>query len=413
MYRTLSALAVLSCCTPASAWDYNFPVQWEAQWPLGDLASNQQGNATLCATSHIGAFELAKPGTPISLSTTPQGDFESPKIEPLNASVTEQWEFDGVSDDGMQSFIFGFYRDPGLSLMGFGNLRLSAELTYANGTRWGRVDYASESTVKTCPDGTRGTWKGKKFSYTFEVSKDMSLLRIGVDTPDLKGNIIMTSRSLPRYADARTWPSDEASTEIAPYFHWEEPIPVGDARVALSVNGEMLKWEGIGGHNRIWAPFNWYTCLKSMDSVRLRAGPYALSYWTTSSRIIDGKQTTSILLMKNGETVFASTRGEKADEDYVLMTKTYGGKVTGTLRDKVTGFELELVSPARKKHWTFIVEHTNIAFEYLLGKGRGGSGFCGASSGGPVGLEQFRGIALTEALTFPDSSPLFKRQYAE
>ncbi|KAL4954432.1 hypothetical protein BDW69DRAFT_194071 [Aspergillus filifer] len=332
---------------------------------------------------------MAKPGTPISLPTSPLGDF----IEPLNASVTEQWEFDGVSDGGMHSFIFGFYHDPGLSLMGFGNLQVSAELTYANGTRWGRVDYASGSTITTCPDGTRGM--------------------IGVDTPDLKGNIIMTSRELPRYADARIWPLDEASTEIAPYFHWEERILVGDAGVALSVNGEMFSWEGLGGHNCIWAPFNWYTCLKLMDLVRLRAGPYALSYWTTSSRIVEGKKSTSILLMKDGEKVFASTQGEEGDEDYVLMTKTYGGKVTGTLRDKMTGFELKLVSPARNKHWAFVVEHKNIIFEYLLGKGGGGSGFCGASSGGPVGLEQFRGVALTEALNFPDSSPLLRRQYAE
>ncbi|KAL4876139.1 hypothetical protein BJY04DRAFT_200456 [Aspergillus karnatakaensis] len=242
----------------------------------------------------------------------------------------------------------------------------------------------------------------------------MSRLRLGMDTPDLKGNIVMNSRSLPRYANAQTWPSDTGATEIAPYFHWEEPIPVGDVKVALVVAGQEFTWDGLGGHNRIWGPFNWFTCLKSMNAVRLKAGPYALSFWTTVSRIVDGKKTTSVLLMKDGETLFASTVGEESGtEDYVLMSKVYGGEVTGTLRDKVAGYELELVSPGRKKHWTFIIEHTNIAFEYLLGKGRGGSGFCGRSSGGPVGLEQFRGVALTEALTFPDSSPLFKRQYAE
>lgn len=121
-----------------------------------------------------------------------------------------------------------------------------------------------------------------------------------------------------------------------------------------------------------------------------------------------------MLLMKEGQKIFSTTReGLHDTEDYVVAEKTYDGSVMGTLRDKVTGYELELVSPNRNKHWTFIMEHKNIAFEYLVGKGRGGSGFSASSSGGPVGLEQFRGVALTESLNFPHSSPLFKRQYKE
>jgi hypothetical protein len=151
-----------------------------------------------------------------------------------------------------------------------------------------------------------------------------------------------------------------------------------------------------------------------MNAVRMMAGPYSLSFMKFTSRVIWGKEYTSVLLMKDGDVVFQSTLNEVSDtEDYVLDEKTYDGTVAGTLRDKVTGYELELVSPKQKKHWTFIMEHKNIAFEYLVGKGRGGSGFSASSSGGPVGLEQFRGVALTEALNFPDSSPLFRRQYKE
>ncbi|KAF7163382.1 hypothetical protein CNMCM6106_000332 [Aspergillus hiratsukae] len=403
--------AILSVSHLAACWDYDFPGHWEAHWPY--KAQVGLGGMEDCTTSYMTAYEVAKSNVPIWLSTSPMDDFEAPKILPLNASSGEQWEFDGVSADGMNAFIFGFYRDPGLSLMGSGNLRISAELAYANGTRFGRVDYASESILTSCPDGTRGTWKGKGFSYTFEISKDMSRMRLGIDTPDLKGNIMITSKTLPRYADAQTWPSETAVTDIAPHFHWVEPIPVGEANVSLTVMGEPdFSWEGLGGHNRLWSPFNWFTCLKAMNAVRMTAGPYSLSYMKFTSRIDNGAEYASVLLMKDGEKLFSSTRGEPSEtEDYVLMTKMYDGKVHGTLRDKVTGYELELVSPQRKKHWTFIMEHTNIAFEYLVGNGRGGSGFCSSSSGGPVGLEQFRGIALTEALTFPDSSPLFKRQY--
>jgi len=112
--------------------------------------------------------------------------------------------------------------------------------------------------------------------------------------------------------------------------------------------------------------------------------------------------------------VFSSQATEESNvKDYFSFTKTYGGKVTGTLRDKVTGYELELVSPSRQLHWTFLIEHENLAFEYILGGGTGGSGFSAFVNGGRVGREQFKGIALTEALTFPKKSPLFRPQYSE
>ncbi|RDL40497.1 uncharacterized protein BP5553_00476 [Venustampulla echinocandica] len=409
---TLPTFILLNAAVLVKSWEYNFPENWQAQWT--QISQSVLGPDEGCITSHMTAFEVAKPGTDIWFSTSPFDDFDAPRILPLNSSSGEQWEFDGVSDDGMFSFIFGFYRDPSLSLMGSGNFRLSAELAYANGTRFGRVDYAAESIVQSCPGGTKGVWKAKDFSYTFEVSKDMSRLRLGMDTPDLKGNIFMTSKTLPRYGDAKSWPSDSAATEVAPHFHWVDPIPVGDVNVDLTVKGGKFAWEGLGGHSRIWASFNWYTCLMAMDVVRMKAGPYSLLYIHFKSRITDGEEYASASLMKDGEKIFSSTVGQVSkSEDYVRMTKTYGGTVYGTLRDKVTGYELELISPRKKKHWTFIMEHKNIAFEYLIGNGRGGSGFCSSSSGGPVGLEQFRGVALTEALNFPDSSPLFKNQYVK
>lgn len=410
--RVVQILVFLHFIFTAHTWEYNFPEHWQAQWP--ESWQTNLGADSSCQTSHLTAFEMARAKEPVFVSTGPRDDFEAPKILPPNSTAGEQWEFDGVSNDGMSSFIFGFYRDPGLAIMGSGNFRISAELAYANGTRFGQVDYPSDSIVEQCPQGTRGVWKSKDFSYSFEVSKDMTRVRIGVDTPDLKGNILMTSRTLPRYADASTWPSDNATTSISPYFYWVEPVPVGDAKVDLVVKGEQFTFSGLGGHARLWSPFNWFTCLKAMNAVRLMAGPYSLSYMKFTSKFNGGIEYPSVFLMKDGQKVFASTNGNVSDTiDYVLLTKTYDGKVAGTLRDKVTGYELELVSPGTKKHWTFIAEHKNIAFEYNLGGGRGGSGFSSSSSGGPVGLEQFNGVALTEALNFPDKSPLFKAQYVE
>jgi hypothetical protein len=42
------------------------------------------------------------------------------------------------------------------------------------------------------------------------------------------------------------------------------------------------------------------------------------------------------------------------------VTKTYGGAITGTLKDKVTGYQLELVFPGKMQHYTFFVEQFNV-----------------------------------------------------
>lgn len=54
---------------------------------------------------------------------------------PMNSTAGEQWEFDGVSEDGKQAFIFGVYRDPDYSFLGTGNLRVHAEFPKENGSR--------------------------------------------------------------------------------------------------------------------------------------------------------------------------------------------------------------------------------------------------------------------------------------
>lgn len=140
---------------------------------------------------------------------------------------------------------------------------------------------------------------------------------------------------------------------------------------------------------------------------------HLLTLWDFTSNINKGKQYSSVILFENGEKVFSSQNLEESDiKDYFSWTKTYGGKVSGTLRDKPTGYELELISLERMMHFTFLLEHKNVAFEYMLGGGHGGSGFTAAVTAGLVGLEQFKGVGMTEALTFPSKSPLFRVQYS-
>ena len=310
--------------------------------------------------------------------------------------------------------MYGFYRDPNYAILGSGNLRINIEMAFANGTRFAQVDYASDSIVEECDWGTRGMWKSDSFSYVFEITKDMSSMKVALDSKLLKGVVKLDSTTQPRFPDGNIWPSEFSTSEALPHFHFVEHIPVGNTKVDLVVDGEKWAWDGIGGSIRLWGAFSWFTCLQGMHIVRAVAGPYALTLWDFKSNIKKGKQYSSVTLFENGNKIFGTQNMEESDtEDYFIWQKNYGGNVTGTLKDKPTGFELELVSMERKKHITFLLEHKNIAFEYILGGGHGASGFTSDVTGGQVGLEWFRGIGMTETLNFPPKSPLFKVQYSE
>jgi hypothetical protein len=333
---------------------------------------------------------------------------------PLMCSYMK-WEIDGISSDAMQSFMFGFYRDPNYAILGSGNLRINIEMAFSNGTRFVQVDYASDSVIEECEWGTRGTWKSDSFSYVFEVTRDMSKMKVALNSKLLKGIVHLNSITKPRFPDGKIWPSEYSSSEALPYFHFVEHIPVGNTDVDLVVEGEKWVWAGIGGSVRLWGAFSWFTCLQGMHIVRATAGPYALTLWDFKSNIKRGKQYSSVILFEDGKKIFGTQNMEESElKDYFTWQKIYEGKgATGTLKDQPTGFELELISLQRKKHITFSVEHKNVAFEYILGGGHGASGFTSDVTAGQVGLEWFRGVALTETLNFPPKSPLFKVQYFE
>jgi hypothetical protein len=411
-----------SLFSPSSAsWDYGWPSEWDSKWLAGATpdASLQFPSSSLgtsdsdCVTSHLTAYEMEKGRKPINFTTDPLDHPLNPKILPLNSTGGEQYEFDGVSADGTMAFCFGFYRDPNYAILGTGNLRTSVEIAHPNGTRFMRVDYPTESIVQSCPWGTRGVWRTKTYNYTFEVTRDMKAARIGVLTDDLRGNVLLESRMPARYPDGTTYPNAEAKTEIVPYYHWVEPMPVATTHVDLQINNEPYVFTGIGGHERLWSAFSWFTCLRNMSGVRVSAGPYDLSYLAFDSAMTD-KYAPSALLTEDGEPVFRATRSTPSTtEDFALLTKTYGGRVTGNLKDKASGFEVVLVSPSTKRQWSFVITNKNVGFEYMLGDGAGGTGFSGRAVGGAIGMKQFEGPAFAEILTFPKSSFLFKPNYVD
>ncbi|KAI3317090.1 hypothetical protein HD806DRAFT_515995 [Xylariaceae sp. AK1471] len=389
---------------------YQLPVE-QHQEPL----TNDSTSST-CHISDLTAFEMAKGRKVVNFSVDAMENLELPKIWPLNSSAGEQWEFDGVSEDGMQSFIFGFYRDPNYAILGTGNFRLSIEFAFADRTRFYEVYYPERSVVESCPQGTRGVWFDEKggYKFSFLVTTDMSEAVITLESDTMKGKAVIRSKAQPLTADGHVWPAKNASTAPVPYWHWSQPIPAGTVDLDVDIKGRNVAWSGMGGHERFWSAFSWFTCLTNLQAVRAMLGPYVLSFFGFGSNMEKNRTHQSVVLFKDGAPVFRSILDSASDtEDYVLATKTYGGAVTGTLKDKVTGFQLELVSPTNRRHYTFFVEHANLGFEYILGEGVGGSGFSGYSRGGHVGLDQYEGVALSEALTFPKNSPLFRSNYVE
>ena len=407
----------------AADWTDTWLEDWKRDGQTVLLRPNTTNSESeACELSHVTAFEMSKGRAPVFFSTSPTDNFEQPKIVPMNGTAGEQWEFDAVSDDGLSGVILGFYRDPNYSVLGAGNLRMYIELTFpeVGAPRFVQIDYPSESTVESCPGaGTRGEWKGDGYRYAWHVSESMDRARVVWDTPKTKGSLTLT-RSLapPRFADGGTWPADSstASTLTVPHFYWVEPIPVAEAHLDAVVDGRVVKWSGIGGHERLWGAFNWLTCLDSLTLVRLRAGPYALTFLELESWRYKGVKAPSVLLAEDGVKIFSSRLTEPSDtEDFFTWEKVYGGEgITGSLSDRATGFVLDLVSPSQGKQWTFLITHRNLCFEYFLGGGVGGTGFTATVAGGQVGTQrQWTGVALTETLKLPEKSLLLKRNYVE
>lgn len=353
----------------------------------------------------------------VPIASGPIQQFELPAIEPLNSTAGEQWEFDGISENGTESFMLGFYRDPNFAFLGTGNLRFHWEYSFANGSRHSFVDYSEESVVEFCPDsGTQGTWTRKGRTYTFEISPDMTETRVKLDSPDVKGTVIMSAIAPPRYANNFIWPSAEGTTEAVPHFHWVEPMPVANVSFDGIVGGSKVSLVGMGGHERLWSAFSWYTCVSGMTAVRLRAGPYALSLVQFGSRHKPGTVVPSVLLLENGKKIFGSENEYHSEtEDYVEAGKLYGGRgvTSDIVSDKVTGFELLLHSPNRQKTWKFVMTNRNIMFDFAFGEGVGSSGYSGTAEGGLVGSKVWTGPAFSEIMVFPKRSLILRNNFVE
>ncbi|KAL4868670.1 hypothetical protein BDV12DRAFT_185731 [Aspergillus spectabilis] len=284
---------------------------------------------------------------------------------------------------------------PKYAILGTGNFRVSLDLLLENGTVYSQDHHVAHSVVEECESGVTGTWFSSDVRYTFEVTNDYKYARINVETPRITGIFEIHSSAPARYPDGSVYPNENARTTAAPFFYWVQPIPTGRISVDLTVEGTPAKWTGLGGLERLWCAFSWFTLLEGMNVVRSEVGPYQLTYLAFKSHILTpGVTYPSVFLSLNGEKIFPATKGfVSATEDYVTLSKKYDGVVAGNLADRATGHVLNL---------------------FALGEGSGGSGFAAHARGGELLTgEKHTGVALVEQLEFPKDSPFFKSNYVE
>jgi hypothetical protein len=356
--------------------------------------------------SHMRAYDIIT--GPVSFPHSTSSSLVAPRLPQLNSTTGEQWEFDATSGDGNSGLLVAFYRDPEFAFLGPGNLRINMDIVWSNGTRYSLVDYASDSVIEERDGNVTGTWLKPGHAYKFRISREMDQAEVWLDTPVIKGSILLTSTAKPRYADGSEYPSSNASTRNIPRMHWFEPIPAADAVVDLVVRGSALKWNGIGGSERIWQSHTWFEILRGYKFLRARIGPYSISYWTANSRIENRDEFGNLLLSRNGKKVFASsqriedpTATTELTSKYFTYTPTFGGNVRGLLKNNLaTGYDLVIVSPKTGKRWIFHFEHKQLEFEFSLGNDAGGTAFVGIATGGEEGKAQESGVFLNEAVDF-------------
>lgn len=395
MFSLVYLLIALQLAVANQVWQQpltdTFPGNWEPQ--LG---------AESCIISHTTAFEQSK--GPVKFSTSGHDSLDSPRLSSINATAWEQWEFDSVSDTGLAGIMMGFSRDASYAFFGQGNLRVEFYIVLSDGSVVQELDYVTESIIEDCEDLVKGTWKSAKRTYSFAVTRDMRHAKLAFDSPRVKGNFTLTAAAPAHLPNGDLFPSKRPkSTELAPKLYMAQPIPGGRTATDLTINGKVVRFQGMGGHVRLWAEDGWFNICDGWKFLRAVAGPYVISYWQPMSRVREGRSFYSAQLFHDGEKLIGTQRGNQVSksDDYVLFRDELDGEVQGSLADRSSGHVIDFVSPKRERTWRFQVQHLKKQFEMGLGGDSGLTGFTNRVTGGEVGGTQYEGRALSEQVLLP------------
>jgi len=362
-----------------------------------------------CQTNKITADSVTtSPNVPIN--TSPLLPFQSPALTTMNATAWEYWYFDGVSASTKAGVTIVFFRDPSLAPAGLGPLRVSVDAVWENGTKFTSMVFADESVLETCGDVTKGRWTGPQSNSSFEFRQGNAYAKIelsgtSITGDPVSGSFTLRSFSKPRYPGGENYPNRKASVQMAPLLWWNEGIPAGDVETDVVLKGTPLKFKGIGGTDRNFAPYIWDYIAQEWWWIRTVTGPYTWVYWKFISAI-DRKTYSYAYLEQNGVPIFKSSVECSASvkTGCAVFTRTTDGTVKGSYQDQSTGFEVEF--KARGKSWKFDVEHTNVVFEPTAGSNNEYTRFVNGAKGGEVKGKQFKGLSKSEQNRIEQNPPI-------
>lgn len=357
-----------------------------------------------CVTNTLTGFQSAT--GPVKIDTSPLTPFNTPRISALNQTAWEYWYFDTVSSTDKSSLAIAFFRDPNLAVFKQGNLRVSIDATFPNGTSFNTMVFVNQSTVTTCPKQTIGVWNttSRGIEFSFVTSSDLKTAKIVVKTPQVQGTFSIKASAPPLYPAGENYPSARANMALAPLTYWDMPIPGGNAHSDLTISGTSFKINGPGSSVRNWAPYIWESLSKKWYWTHQDVGPYTVVYWQFVSAF-DGKTYTTGWLSKDGKIIFKTRNGSKNKNGYAtsrLLYKT-GANVHGRFADKNTGMVLDFFGPekghgGKSQHWHFEFTHTTINFEVPTQSNTKYSRFPTVAFGGEkcATQEKKRGFGLME-----------------
>lgn len=338
----------------------------------------------------------------------PLTHFDTPMVSNFNFTATEDWSFDGVSEDGSMGMSIFFSR--GTVAGHIAAQRLLIAVVWPNGTRYLENSFADDSTIQQCSDSTRGVWINNTsgLNWSFTVSNDYEYTLLTIESKTVQGTYALRATSPALYPNGLVYPSGEGNPLFAPLLYWVENVPVGHVQTNLTILGKPFILNGIGGREHNWNSDAWGTISSNWDMVRGDVGPYNFIAWTYESMV--NRQTYfSIVLMKQKNVIFRTQQTQPLDTG----TGTYGAitlKTDGPVHlssdpkssqqltsSSFTGYILDLVSPSTQEHWRFEVDFTKTVYWFAATENANIGGFVGNATGGLIGIEQHAGLSSGSA----------------
>jgi hypothetical protein len=329
----------------------------------------------------------------------------------------EQWYFDSVSVDGECSFSMIFARDASYAALGQGYLRMEFDAVLPDGSHFRHAEFMSEAALEDSTKDVsgndigrvRGIWTAPAKKYGLSVKADGSIASADFQSAKVSGSFCLKSTAPAHYPNGLTQAEagTNTSTELCPKINLVEVIPNGIFECDVVLDGQVLKFTGIGGHMHIWAEDSWFSTVRKWRMCRAVAGPYSLSLMQWVSRV-DGRTYSSGFVVERGEKVFGALEINKDNDSAsevvdrkckVRWLPVYNVGIAGPHAEKSSG---AVVHFKADKEYRFQLTFRKLAISVNFGGGDSGLGvFHCHVSGGEVDGETHEGVGYANLCSFP------------